>query len=118
MEEWYMLTQRCLDTQLLIGTLVALVLIEISVVYMLVAEFTQRADLNPTTGSLAVRVVLGFLPELFAAIVLVFAGFVTRGAGEVGAGEAGLGHGQGRRHRHAHVGRRSSSKHGTRLHSR
>ncbi|KAJ5534074.1 hypothetical protein N7527_000328 [Penicillium freii] len=104
---------------ILTGTLHALAVVEISVVYMLVAEFTQRADLNPTTGSLAVRVVLGFLPELFAAIVLVFAGFVTRGASEVGAGEAGLGHGQGRRHRHAHGhGRRSSSKHGTRLHSR
>ncbi|KAH1415448.1 hypothetical protein KXV70_004889 [Aspergillus fumigatus] len=67
---------------LLTGNLLALALVEISVVYMLVAEFTQRADLNPTTGSLAVRVVLGFCPELLAAIVLVFAGFVTRGAGE------------------------------------
>lgn len=114
-----MLTQRCLETQLLTGTLLALALVEISVVYMLVAEFTQRADLNPTTGSLAVRVVLGFFPELLAAIVLVFAGYVTRGASEVGAGEAWLGHGQGRRHRHAHGhGRRSSSKHETRSHSR
>lgn len=104
---------------LLTGNLLALALVEISVVYMLVAEFTQRADLNPTTGSLAVRVVLGFCPELLAAIVLVFAGFVTRGAGEVGAGEAGLGYGQGRRHRHAHGhGRRSSPKHGTRSLSR
>jgi hypothetical protein len=86
---------------------------------MLVAEFTQRADLNPMTGSLAVRVVLGFFPELLAMIVLVFAGFVTRGAGEVGAGEAGLGYGQERRHRHAHGhGRRLSPKHGTRSHSR
>ncbi|KAK4867306.1 hypothetical protein LT330_000816 [Penicillium expansum] len=76
-EEWYMLTQRCLETQLLTGTLLALALVEISVVYMLVAEFTQRADLNPTTGSLAVRVVLGFFPELLAAIVLVFAGPYT-----------------------------------------
>ncbi|KAJ5603357.1 hypothetical protein N7537_006313 [Penicillium hordei] len=67
---------------LLTGTLLALALVEISVVYMLIAEFTQRADLNPMTGSLAVRVVLGFFPELLAAIVLVFAGFVTRRAGE------------------------------------
>lgn len=114
-----MLTQRYLETQILTGTLLALAVVEISVVYMLVAEFTQRADLNPTTGSLAVRVVLGFFPELLAAIVLVLAGFVTRRAGEVGAGEAGLGHGQGRPHRHAHGhGRRSSSKHGTRSYSR
>ncbi|OJK02702.1 hypothetical protein ASPACDRAFT_40015 [Aspergillus aculeatus ATCC 16872] len=67
--------------------LLALPLVEISVVYMLVAQFTQRADLNPTTGSLAVRVVLGFLPELLAALVLVFVGIVTvtRGGGKVGA---------------------------------
>ncbi|KNG85062.1 integral membrane protein [Aspergillus nomiae NRRL 13137] len=64
---------------LLTGALIALPLLEISVIYMLVAEFTQRADLNPTTGSLAVRVVLGFFPELLAAIVLVFVGIMTRG---------------------------------------
>ncbi|EAW07712.1 uncharacterized protein ACLA_024270 [Aspergillus clavatus NRRL 1] len=64
---------------LLTGTLIALPLVEISVIYMLVAESTQRADLNPTTGSLAVRVVLGFLPELLAAIVLVSVGIMTRG---------------------------------------
>jgi hypothetical protein len=88
------------------------------VIYMLVAEFTQRADLNPMTGSLAVRVVLGVLPELLAAIVLVFVGIMTRGVGKVDAGEAGLEQGQGRRHRHAHGHeRRSSSKHGAQLHS-
>ncbi|RAH73370.1 uncharacterized protein BO66DRAFT_220582 [Aspergillus aculeatinus CBS 121060] len=109
---------------LLTGTLLALPLVEISVIYILVAQITQRADLNPTTGSLAVRVVLGFLPELLAAIVLVFVGILTRGVGEVGAGagDAGLGHAHGheRRHRHAHGHgrRRSGSKHGARLHSR
>ncbi|KAE8374999.1 hypothetical protein BDV26DRAFT_283817 [Aspergillus bertholletiae] len=92
---------------LLTGTLIALPLVEISVICMLVAEFTQRADLNLTTESLAVRAVLGFIPELLAAIVLVFVGIMTRGQG------------QGRRHRHAHRHRRRpSSKHGARLHSR
>ncbi|PYI36534.1 hypothetical protein BP00DRAFT_421486, partial [Aspergillus indologenus CBS 114.80] len=115
---------------LLTGALLALPLVEVSVIYMLVAQFTQRADLNPMTGGLAVRVVLGFLPELLAAMVLVGVGIVTRKVGNAGAGagEAGLrhghGHGQGhgRRHRHAHAHghgrRRSSSKHGRRLHSR
>ncbi|RAH76880.1 hypothetical protein BO86DRAFT_348577 [Aspergillus japonicus CBS 114.51] len=117
---------------LLTGTLLALPLVEVSVIYMLVAQFTQRADLNPMTGGLAVRVVLGFLPELLAAMVLVVVGIVTRKVGNAGAGagagEAGLGqghghgHGQGRQHRHAHAHRhgrrRSSSKHGTRLPSR
>ncbi|KAL2870551.1 uncharacterized protein BJX67DRAFT_377907 [Aspergillus lucknowensis] len=62
---------------LLNAVLIALPLIEISVVYTLVAEYTQRADLSPTTGTLAVRVVLGFLPELIAALILVVAGIRT-----------------------------------------
>ncbi|UNI22778.1 hypothetical protein JDV02_008634 [Purpureocillium takamizusanense] len=104
---------------LLTGTLIALFLVEISVIYMLIAEFTQRADLNIATGSLGVRVVLGFLPELLTAIVLVCVGIMTRGVGKIGAGEPGLRHGQRRRHRHSHGhGRRSSPKHGTRLNSR
>lgn len=39
---------------------------------------TQKASLNPVTGSLAVRVVLGFLTELVAALVYVSAGFVAQ----------------------------------------
>lgn len=51
---------------------------EIQLVYSLVAQCTQRADLNPTTGNLAVRVVLGFLPGVFATVVLVVVGVWTR----------------------------------------
>ncbi|KAE8384464.1 hypothetical protein BDV23DRAFT_191629 [Aspergillus alliaceus] len=104
---------------ILTGALIALPLVEISVIYMLVAELTQRAHLNPTTGSLAVRIVLGFFPELLAAVVLVLFGIMTRGVGKFGAGRAGLGQGQRRRHRHDHGHRRrSNSKRGAQLYSR
>ncbi|BCS25448.1 uncharacterized protein APUU_50159A [Aspergillus puulaauensis] len=63
---------------LLYGVLVALLVEEIQLVYSLVAQCTQRADLNPTTGNLAVRVVLGFLPGVAATVVLVVVGVWTR----------------------------------------
>lgn len=56
----------------------SLVFIGIRVLYGLVAESTQKADLNPVTGSLAIRVVLSFLPELIAVLIFVFEGFRTR----------------------------------------
>lgn len=56
----------------------ALLVEEIQLVYSLVAQCTQRADLNPTTGNLAVRVVLGFLPGVVATAVLVVVGVWTR----------------------------------------
>lgn len=59
---------------------------------MLVAEITQRVDLNPTARRLAVRVVLGFLPELLAAIVLALVGILTR---EVAGLNQGQRHAQG-----------------------
>ncbi|OJJ49488.1 hypothetical protein ASPZODRAFT_129966 [Penicilliopsis zonata CBS 506.65] len=65
-------------TTLLYSVFLALPLAEIRVVYSLVAECTQKADLNPVTGSLAVRVVLSFLPELFITLIFVVAGAVTR----------------------------------------
>lgn len=39
---------------------------------------TQKAYLNPTTGSLPIRVVLAFLPELLATIIYVAAGLKTQ----------------------------------------
>ena len=56
----------------------SLFFIGVRVVYSLVAMSTQRADLNPTNGSLAIRVVLSFLPELIAAIAYITAGMKTR----------------------------------------
>ncbi|KIA75726.1 hypothetical protein HK57_00461 [Aspergillus ustus] len=100
---------------LLTATLLALPLLEISVIYTFVAEYTQRADLNPSTGTLAVRVVLGFLPELIAALVLVLAGIRTRGVNSRRVGEVQQG-------QHGHRARRGSStkkkKGGRRSHSR
>lgn len=75
--------------QLLYGVLVALLIEEIQLVYSLVAQCTQRADLNPTTGNLAVRVVLGFLPGVVATVVLVAVGVWTRG---VSSSKEGNGH--------------------------
>ncbi|KAJ0423937.1 hypothetical protein BJY00DRAFT_320993 [Aspergillus carlsbadensis] len=92
------------------ATLIALPLLEISLVYFLVAEYTQRADLDPTTGTLAVRVVLGFLPELLAAIVLVVAGVRTGGVRKPVSGVRGSSHGPG--HGHGRRRRRSSAKRG------
>ncbi|KAL2828095.1 hypothetical protein BJY01DRAFT_261634 [Aspergillus pseudoustus] len=100
---------------LLTATLLTLPLIEISVIYTLVAEFTQRAGLNPSTGTLAVRVVLGFLPELIAALILLVAGIRTKDANrreqqqQVGRAQ----HGPGTRRRSSQKkkgGRRSHSR--------
>jgi hypothetical protein len=48
------------------------------VFYSLVYLCTQKQSLNPTTGSLAIRVILGFLVELIAVISLIFAGLMTQ----------------------------------------
>jgi hypothetical protein len=58
----------------------ALVFIGIRVFYSLVYLCTQKQYLSPTTGSLAIRVILGFLAELIAVISLIVAGFMTQGA--------------------------------------
>ncbi|KAL2196106.1 hypothetical protein P885DRAFT_61306 [Corynascus similis CBS 632.67] len=52
----------------------------IRVFYSLVALTTRRPSLSPVTGSLAVRVVLSFLPELIATLAFVAAGMWTRNA--------------------------------------
>ncbi|GIJ92532.1 hypothetical protein Asppvi_001810 [Aspergillus pseudoviridinutans] len=67
-------------TVLITAVAFSLVFIGIRVFYSLAALCTQRASLNPVTGSLAIRVVLGFLPEVIAALAYIFAGMKTQGA--------------------------------------
>ncbi|KAL2803353.1 hypothetical protein BJX63DRAFT_440185 [Aspergillus granulosus] len=66
------------STVLLRGSLVALIFIGIRVIYALVAVATGREDLNPVYGKTVVRVVLMFLPEALATIVMLLVGFKTR----------------------------------------
>ncbi|KAJ5123971.1 uncharacterized protein N7515_007796 [Penicillium bovifimosum] len=65
---------------LLIAITFSLAFIGIRVFYSLAALCTRRASLNPVTGSLAIRVVLGLLPELIAALAFIFAGIKTQDA--------------------------------------
>jgi hypothetical protein len=55
-----------------------MVLIGIRVLYALIALTTRRPSLNPVTGSIAVRVVLSFLPELITTLLFIVAGWRTR----------------------------------------
>ncbi|KAL5360644.1 hypothetical protein BJX96DRAFT_175497 [Aspergillus floccosus] len=66
--------------KLLTAVAVSLIFIGIRVFYSVAALCTQRASLNPITGSLAIRVVLGFLPEVIATLVYLFAGIGTQSA--------------------------------------
>lgn len=65
-------------SQLLLSCTVALVFTGIRVIYSLVALVTQNPTLSPATGSLAVRVVLSFLPELISTLILLVGGILTR----------------------------------------
>ncbi|GFF74390.1 hypothetical protein CNMCM6936_000548 [Aspergillus lentulus] len=67
-------------TVLLTAVVFSLAFIGLRVFYSLAALCTQRASLNPVTGSLAIRVVLGFLPEVIATLAYIFAGLRTQGA--------------------------------------
>lgn len=58
----------------------ALVFVGIRVIYTLVAFVTQNKSLSPSTGTLAVRVVLSLLPELAATLIFIAAGFITKDA--------------------------------------
>lgn len=60
-----------------------LVLIGVRVFYSLVAICTQASYLNPTTGSLVIRVVLGFVPESVATLVYICAGLKTKGVAKL-----------------------------------
>jgi hypothetical protein len=50
----------------------------VRVIYGIVSVFTQKRDLSPIYGSLAVRVVLMFLPEVLAALTMTVVGVRTR----------------------------------------
>ncbi|KAL1969445.1 hypothetical protein VTN77DRAFT_8883 [Rasamsonia byssochlamydoides] len=65
-------------TVLLYAVLASLLFLGIRVTYGLVAVSTKKGSLNPITGSLAVRVLLGFLPEVILTGILVYAGFKTK----------------------------------------
>ncbi|KAE8422692.1 hypothetical protein BDV36DRAFT_310401 [Aspergillus pseudocaelatus] len=65
-------------TKLMYGALVAIVFAGVRIIYNLVAVCTQRQDLSPVFGSVAVRVILVFLPEVLAALSMMFAGLLTR----------------------------------------
>ncbi|KAK3332670.1 hypothetical protein B0T19DRAFT_439483 [Cercophora scortea] len=68
-------------TTLLYSVLVSLVFIGIRVIYALVALSTRQANLNPVTGSIVIRVLLSFLPELIATLVFLAAGIRTQAVG-------------------------------------
>lgn len=51
--------------------------------YILVAVATKKESLNPITGSLVVRVLLSFLPELISSLILIFAGLKTLEVGQI-----------------------------------
>ncbi|PYH47082.1 uncharacterized protein BP01DRAFT_390216 [Aspergillus saccharolyticus JOP 1030-1] len=65
-------------TTLLQGSFLALLFAGIRAIYQLIAVCTQRKDLSSSTGSLAVRVVLVFLPEAFTVLSMVLVGVQTR----------------------------------------
>ncbi|KAL1848004.1 hypothetical protein VTK73DRAFT_10217 [Phialemonium thermophilum] len=67
-------------TVLLYSLAASLVLVGIRVLYSLVALCSEKPSLNPATGSLAIRVVLAFLPELIAVLILLGAGILTLNA--------------------------------------
>lgn len=69
--------------QLLGSNAPALALIGVRVFYSVVALTTQKSYLNPTTGALPIRVILGFLPELLATIIYTAAGFKTQGVAKL-----------------------------------
>jgi hypothetical protein len=64
--------------QLLHAVLASLIFYGIRVTYSLVAVSTQKKSLSPINGSLAVRVILSFLPELIMTVILLFAGYKTK----------------------------------------
>ncbi|KAJ6115181.1 hypothetical protein N7486_000959 [Penicillium sp. IBT 16267x] len=71
------------STTLLQGAIIALFFIGIRVIYTLVAVCTQRKDLSPVNGSIAVRVVLLLLLEVFATLMLIVVGLRTRNLQQV-----------------------------------
>lgn len=60
------------------GAFVALIFLSVRVVMEFVSVFTQKRDLRPIYGSLAVRVILMLLPEVLAALMMIVVGVRTR----------------------------------------
>ncbi|RAL09346.1 uncharacterized protein BO97DRAFT_351874 [Aspergillus homomorphus CBS 101889] len=69
-----------IGTTLLQGGFLVLLFVGIRVIYQLIAVCTQRKDLSSSTGSMAVRVVLVFLPEAFTVLSMALVGIQTRNA--------------------------------------
>ncbi|KAE8392591.1 hypothetical protein BDV23DRAFT_192531 [Aspergillus alliaceus] len=65
-------------TKLMYGAFAALIFTGVRVISNVVAVCTQRKDLSSVFGTMAVRVVLIFLPEVLAVLSLLFAGLSTR----------------------------------------
>lgn len=78
-----------LGTMLLYAVLFSCIFIGIRTLYSLVAMTSNKPNLNPSTGSLAIRVVLGFLPELVAVLGFIAVGFYTRAIRDASQAEPG-----------------------------
>jgi hypothetical protein len=63
---------------LIYAVLAAVVILLARVIYSIVYGFTLNPSLSPYTGSLAVKVVLIFLVQFIAALIIAVAGFLTR----------------------------------------
>lgn len=69
-------------SMLIYAAMLAVTVLFARIVYSIVYGFTLKPSLSPYTGSLAVKVVLIFLVQLFAALVLGIAGIWTRNLAE------------------------------------
>ncbi|KAF7552223.1 hypothetical protein G7Z17_g4480 [Cylindrodendrum hubeiense] len=76
---------------LLYSVLFSVIFIGIRVIYSLVAMTSGHASINPNTASLAIQVLLQFLPELIAALSFIAAGAYTRNVRHAANAEAGRG---------------------------
>ncbi|WZH49448.1 uncharacterized protein QYS62_010649 [Fusarium acuminatum] len=76
-EKGYSSRDNVFITRLLIAVAIGLIFVGIRVIYTLIALTSNDANLNPITGTLAIRVLLSFLPELIALLVYLVAGVLT-----------------------------------------
>ncbi|KAF4962382.1 hypothetical protein FSARC_9548 [Fusarium sarcochroum] len=68
---------RSLHSMLLYTVLISMIFIGIRIIYNLVALTSNNRSLNPSTGSLTIRVFLSFLPELITVLLYLAAGLYT-----------------------------------------
>lgn len=66
-----------LKFQLLYAVLLSLPFIGIRMMYSVISILAPSKSLNPTSGSVGIRVGLSFIPELIAMLALVYAGLAT-----------------------------------------